>query len=86
MIKKSLIVLALLWVAFLGIMIFREKIVELLGGSTKPKEIVEQEIPQVVTPQPVKVEPKTLEAIPYEPLPDKPAAPPPVLEKEKKKK
>ena len=85
MIKKSLIVLALLWVSFLGIMIFREKIVELLGGSTKPKEIVKQEIPQVVTPQPVKVEPKTLEVIPFEPLPDKPTAPPPMLVKEVKK-
>ena len=31
------------------------------------------------------MEPKTLEAIPFEPLPDKPAAPPPVLEKEEKK-
>lgn len=85
MIKKSLIVLALLWVAFLGIMIFREKIVEFLGGSTKPKEIVKQEIPQVVPPQPVKVEPKTLEVIPFEPLPDKPTPPPPMLVREVKK-
>ena len=66
-------------------MIFREKIVEFLGGSTKPKEIVKQEIPQVVTPQPVKVEPKTPEVIPFEPLPDKPTAPPPMLVGEVKK-
>ncbi len=66
-------------------MIFREKIVEFLGGSTKPKEIVKQEIPQVVPPQPVKVEPKTLEVIPFEPLPDKPTAPPPMLVREVKK-
>jgi len=85
LIKKSFIVLALLWVAFLGIMIFRDKIVEFLGGSTKPEEIVKQEIPQVPPPQPVKVEPKTLEFIPFKPLPDKPTAIPPMLVKEEEK-
>lgn len=82
MIKKILIVFALLWVAFLGIIV----ILEFRGETQPPEKIVQEVVAPVSSPPPVKMVPEIIETIPFQPLPNKSVSPEPLLVKEEKKK
>ena len=82
MIKKIFIFIAFLWFVFLGVLVFRDQIVDFLGQPKEEQKTV-QHIPPTVVPPPT-IENKPIEepkpdVIPFRPLPD---APVPIAKKE----
>ena len=82
MIKKIFIFIAFIWFVFLGVLIFRDQIVDFLGQPKEEQKTVQHTPPTVVSPPKIEnkpiVEPKP-EVIPFRPLPDAPA---PIAKKE----